>query len=163
MTARIFDVRAPRTAPFGLVGWIFMGLILGGIPLFGLVMAVTQMGASSPGVAAAVAAVCLIPIAVLYAVYRLFTKFRLSILSDGTVEFVEPFKTTRLTKAQLASAHWRSTYMAPAKTRVNWLILADGSGTGLAAISPMSFGAGALTEFLEALKAAHPGLTISQG
>lgn len=162
MTARIFDARAPRTAPFGLAGWIFIGLILGGIPLLGLIVTVTEMGASSPGVAAAVAAVCLIPIAILYAVYRLFTKFRLSILSDGTVEFVEPFKTTRLSKAQVASAHWRSTYMAPARTQVNWLILADGSGAGLAAISPMAFDSGALAAFLEALKSARPDLKISQ-
>jgi hypothetical protein len=119
MAERIFDLKAPRFAPFGVFGWAFMGTILGGIPLLGLVTVVATMGASDPGVAAGVALVCLIPIGILYAVYRLFTRFRLSIFDDGAVEFVQPFKTSRYAPRQLAGAHWRSTYIAASKTRAN--------------------------------------------
>jgi hypothetical protein len=158
---RIFEAKAPRTAPFGIVGWIFIGTILGGIPLIGLATVVGTMGASDPVTTLVVALVCLIPIGILYALHRLFTKFRLTLFSDGAIEFVQPFKTTRIAKDQLAGAHWRSNYVAATKTRMNWLILSDRAGKGLEAISPMSFGAGALNDFVAALQTAHPGLSVT--
>lgn len=162
MVDRIFDVRAPRTAPFGVFGWIFMGAILGGIPLMGLIIVAVQMGASDPVTTLIVALVCLIPVGILYALHRLFTKFRLSILADGSVEFVEPFKTTRIAKGQLSGLHWRSTYVATAKTRMNWLIISDKSGQGLAAISPAAFGGDALNGFVAALQTQNPDIAVSQ-
>jgi hypothetical protein len=155
---RIFDVKAPATAPFGVIGWIFMGSLLGGIPLMGLAVVVTQMGASDPGTTAVVALVCLIPIAILYTLYRLFTKFRLSVFADGSVAFVQPFKTTRLAKGQVASATWTSNYVAASNSRMKWMILGDAKGNRIEAISPISFDEDALNQFVETLKRVDPGV-----
>lgn len=161
MSERIFEIRAPATAPFGLVGWIFVGALLGGLPLLSAVIVIATMGAEPPGTAAMVSLVCLVPIAILHTLHRLFTRFRLAILSDGAVEFVEPFKTTRVPGESVATANWRSSFVAHANTRVNWLILSDGKGAQLLAISPMAFGQDALNDFVTRLQQANPGLSIA--
>jgi hypothetical protein len=161
MTDRAFDVRSPKFAPFGLIGWLFMGAILGGIPLMGLLIVLVQLGASDPVTTLIVSLVCTIPIAILYTLHRLFTKFRLSILLDGTVEYIQPFKTSRFAVTQIATAGWSSTHVAAANRRVSWLILGDAAGKKLEAISPISFDEAALQEFVAKLQTLNPNLRVS--
>jgi hypothetical protein len=161
MTAPLFDARAPRLAPFGLVGWIFVGTLLGAIPLVGVLTLTFSLPAEDPSWWAYLPVfwlVALIPVAILFAVYRAFTRFRLTVEADGAIIFVQPFKTTRLAKGQVASAIWSSAYVAATRTRVNWLILSGPDGAKIEAISPMSFGEGALNDFVETLKQVDPAL-----
>jgi hypothetical protein len=163
MLDTVFDVRAPRLAPFGLVGWIFIGGLLGGIPLMGLAVMISAIPAGEFFGYLPYMIFFLFPIAMLYGLWRLFARFRLSILTDGTIIFVEPFKTTRIAKGTVATANFTSTYVHASKARMNWLVLGDAQGNKLGTISPMSFGADALIKFIAALQKVQPDVKFTEG
>jgi hypothetical protein len=158
---RIFDVKAPATAPFGLFGWLFMGAMLGGIPLMAVAIVVAQMGASDPGTTAIVSLTFMIPVAILYALHRLFTKFRLSVLSDGSIEYVQPFKTMRLAPGHIATMNWSATRIHASNRQMNWLVLGDAQGNKIEAISPMAFGDKALRDFVAVVLKANPNTRMT--
>lgn len=138
-----------------------MGAILGGIPLMGLAIVVVELGASDPATTFVVALVCLIPLGILYALHRLFTKFRLSVFSDGAVVFTQPFKMTKIAPGQIATMNWSSTVVHASNRRMNWLVLGDAKGDKIEAISPISFSEGALQEFAAAVKKTNPNVLLT--
>jgi hypothetical protein len=156
----LLDLRAPRTAPFGLIGWIFMIAIFGGTTWWLYPWTLynwSELGTTTVLILWLVAA---IPTLILYALWRMFARFALRIYKDGVIEYVQPFKTTRIAKDRLATVNLSSTYVGAANRRVSWIVLGDHEGKKLEAISPMAFGDDT-ARFFETLRVSHPKVKIT--
>ena len=155
----VFSARNPGRLPVpGVLGCVMV--VAFSLPAVMLVATTWKELPNYPWLAAAWVG-SLFPLAVLYVIRRLMTRYNLRLYADGLVEIVFPFKTVRIARGELASVTAQGVYVAAIRARRTWLVFASRDGKVLASLSPSAFEAGVVERFLGALREVNPQVAIS--
>jgi hypothetical protein len=110
-------------------------------------------------------AVC-IPLAVMFTLRRLFTRFRVTLFADGSVKITQPFNSQNIAREQLAvivaksnNAHVGGS-TAPVRVAIPWLYFFDASHKQLARVSPAGFDAADVQRLLNEFGRVRPDVRI---
>ena len=140
-----------------------MLIVFGGIPLGLVAMTVGEIG-EAPILLPLFYLVSLFPLAVLFVVRRLMTRYRLRLERGGTVEVTLPFKSVRLAPGELAAVRTASVAAATPGTSSMQIAYAHFIGTdgqvkasiAMRVLSPEQW-----RDFFAALSQLHPGVEIA--
>ena len=146
----------------GCGGW-FMLAVFGPLP-FALIAFTLSRWHEAPVVLTIFYIASFFPLAVLFVIARLITRYALAVGRDGTVEIVYPFKTVRLAPADFAWVTTQAAHlgynqgMAIRRPDVKF-VRADNSIA--ASVAMHAFSQGQWQDFLAALQHARPEVRIS--
>ena len=110
-------------------------------------------------------AVC-IPLAVMFTLRRLFTRFRVTLFQDGSVKITQPFNSQSISREQLAvivaksnNAHVGGS-TAPVRVAIPWLHFFDATHKKLATVSPSGFAEADVKQMLAEIGRMRPDVRI---
>ncbi len=133
-------------------------------PLILIPMTVSEV-AKNPKVLFFWIAVC-IPLAIMFTLRRLFTRFRVTLFQDGSVKITQPFNSQNIAREQLAiivaksnNAHIGGS-SAPVRVAIPWLHFFDAAHKKLATVSPSGFDATDVQQMLAEIGRMRPDVRI---
>jgi hypothetical protein len=154
----VFEARNPGKLPVpGCLGCFMVGVF--GMPAVMLPLMTWKEVPQNPWLLLVYIG-ALFPLAVLYVLKRLMSRYNLRVFQDGLVEIVYPFKTVRITQAELASVALQSTYVAALNGPRTSLVFTSRDGRMLASLAPQAFGGDAITRFVETLRSVNPDVSL---
>jgi hypothetical protein len=106
------------------------------------------------------------PLALMYVLKRLFTRFAVALYQDGGVRITQPFTTHNISREQLATIVTRTNQAhvgganTAARVAVPWMYFFDSADKKLAQVSPAGFDASDIEKLLGEVRRLRPDVRI---
>jgi hypothetical protein len=155
----VLSVGTPRRGWWPGLGVAFMYLVFGGIALMLILTTASEIPAH-PWVLI-LDVVAFFPVAVVYTATRLIGRYAMHLYANGDVEIVQPFRTRRLTAAEVVGVSHNAVRNAATGATMTWLHFIGHDQKVLLTTSTQPFPPADTRQFIEAIAARHPDLQVS--
>ncbi|MBX3577903.1 MAG: hypothetical protein KF723_11885 [Rhizobiaceae bacterium] len=158
MAEPLFETGNPGRLGVPPAGMILM-IVVFGFPAVMLPATTWSLVPEFPIMLPAFYLLALFPLAVLFVLRRLMSRYALRLLNDGTVELVLPFKTIRLSAATLSRVVFSRAGTAN-RGQQTFASFIDARGTVAASVAASAFSSGQWQGFLDALRTLAPHIAV---